>query len=218
MKLIRYTDLPALPWKNGLGIRRDIAHGRYQSGDLDTTWLVSISDLNENTLFSTYPGTVRWFLPISKGWITLNFDLDGVAMPVELSDDSPTHQFSGDSLVHCILRDGPMKALNVMVSSDDLILETSKSRVLETTQITLSSNQEGSVSFLIVIDGVCRVRSDTWSGPVATLNSLVNDSGQDETFEISPFGAAEIVIATINRQGKLIDSEDTESPEILARA
>jgi environmental stress-induced protein Ves len=218
MKLIRYTDLPALPWKNGLGIRRDIAQGRYQSGDLDTTWLVSIADLNENTLFSTYPGTMRWFLPISTGWVTLNFDLDGVAMPVELSHDSPTHQFSGDSSVHCILRDGPMKALNVMVSSDDVVLDTSKSRILETTQVTLPSNQDGSVSILIVIDGVCRVRSDTWSGPVATLNSLVNDSGQNETFEISSFGAAEIVIATISRKCKLIDSEDTKSQEILARA
>jgi environmental stress-induced protein Ves len=216
MKLIRYSDLAVLPWKNGLGIRRDIAQGRFQAANADSTWLVSIADLNENTLFSTYPGTSRWFLPISNGWITLNFDLDGIVMPVELSDDSPAHKFAGDATVHCLLHDGPMKALNVMVHGDDVMVETSKTKIAGTQQISLPSNQDGSVSFLTVIGGVCRVKSDAWSGPVATWNSLVNDSGQDERFEISPVDATEIVVATISRKSEEIDSEDADSQETLA--
>jgi environmental stress-induced protein Ves len=216
MKLIRYSDLSVLPWKNGLGIRRDIAQGRIQAANADSTWLVSIADLNENTLFSTYPGTSRWFLPISNGWITLNFETDGIVMPVELSEDSPAHQFSGDAAVHCLLHDGPMKALNVMVHGDDVLVETSKTKITHTQQIVLPSKQDGSVSFLTVIGGVCRVKSDTWSGPVATWNSLVNDSGQDETFEISPVDATEIVIATISCEADEMDREDLDSEETLA--
>jgi uncharacterized protein len=216
MKLIRYSDLAVLPWKNGLGVRRDIAQGRFHAADIDSTWLVSIADLNENTLFSTYPGTSRWFLPISKGWITLNFDLDGIVMPVELAEDSPAHLFSGDATVHCLLHDGPVKALNVMVHGEGVNVETTKQKIFGTQQISLPSNQAGCVSLLMVVGGVCRVKSDTWAGPVATWNSLVNDSGQDEIFEISPIEATEIVIMTIDRKANEIDSEDADSHEILA--
>jgi environmental stress-induced protein Ves len=197
MKLIRYSDLAVLPWKNGLGVRRDIAHGRFQNKDTDTSWLVSISDLSENALFSTYPGTRRWFLPITKGWLTLNFDLDGIEMPVELSDDSPVHEFSCDSQVHCLLHDGPMKALNLMASANDVAVDITKTKLTDTGSFSLPSSQDGNVSFLTVTQGVCRVTSDVWSGPVATWNSLVNDSGQSESFDVSPVQSAEIVIATI---------------------
>jgi environmental stress-induced protein Ves len=197
MKLIRYSDLSVLPWKNGLGVRRDIAHGRYQIGDIDTSWLVSISDLKENAVFSIYPGTRRWFLPITPGWVTLNFDLEGIVMPVELSDDSPAHEFSGDATVHCLLHDGPMKALNVMANTGDVAVRITKTKLTDKGIFSLPSNREGNISFLTVTAGVCRVNSDAWSGPVATWNSLVNDSGQSESFEVSPVQSAEIVIATI---------------------
>jgi environmental stress-induced protein Ves len=197
MKLIRYSDLEVLPWKNGAGIRRDVMQGRYQAEGIDTTWLVSIADLNENAAFSIYPGISRWLTPISKGWMTLSFDDDGINMPVELTEDSPAHNFSGESSVHCILHDGPMKALNVMTSGDDAWVQMTKMRLLESSWITLPSSQDGDVSLLTVTRGVCRVQSDAWSGPVATLNSLVNDTGQDETFEIKPVDSAEVVIATI---------------------
>jgi uncharacterized protein len=197
MKLIRYSDLAVLPWKNGAGIRRDVMQGRYQADDIDTTWLVSIADLNENAAFSIYPGISRWLTPISKGWMTLNFDDNGITMPVELTDESPAHNFSGESSVHCVLHDGPMKALNVMTSGDDAIVEMTKLQLTDSSWITLPSSQDGDVSLLTVIRGVCRVKSDTWSGPVATLNSLANDTGQDEKFEINPVDTAEVVIATI---------------------
>jgi environmental stress-induced protein Ves len=206
MKLIRYSDLSVLPWKNGAGIRRDIAQGRYHTDEIDSTWLVSIADLNENAAFSSYPQTSRWIMPISKGWLTLNFDMDGVALPVELTGDSPAHHFAGDSSVHCFLHDGPMKALNIMTSGDETIVEVVRTRITETTWITLDSNQAGNVSLMLVTKGVCRVKSDAWSGPVATLNSLVNDSGRSETFEINPMDASEIIVTRIRlkmRQAEL---------------
>jgi environmental stress-induced protein Ves len=201
MKLIRYSDLSVLAWKNGLGVRRDIAHGRYQTDDIDTSWLVSISDLNENALFSIYPGTRRWFLPITKGWVTLNFDIGGIIMPVEMSEDSPAHEFSGDATVHCLLHDGPMKALNVMANADDVVVKITKTKLSDKGIFSLSSSPNGNISILTVTSGVCRVNSDAWSGPVATWNSLVNDSGQSESFEVSPVQSAEIVITTIKLIG-----------------
>jgi environmental stress-induced protein Ves len=209
MKLIRYSDLIVAPWKNGLGIRRDLARGCYQDDNFDTNWLVSIADVNESTQLSTCPGISRWFMPITKGWVTLTVDLDGISIPVELTEDSPAHRFTGDATVHCLLRDGPMKTLNIGVEGKNSVVEISKIPIQAATQITLPSNENGKFSFLTVINGNCKVKGDSWSGSVAIWNSLMNESGQSESFEISPTEATELVIATI----KLKTNEPT-----LARA
>jgi environmental stress-induced protein Ves len=198
MKLIRYSDLAVLPWKNGAGIRRDLAKGNVTLKDShDVNWLASISDLNEDVQFSSYPGMIRWFLPISKGWLTLNIERHGSLLPVELSEISPAHQFQGEEKVFCALHDGPMKALNIFSNSDQSVASFKSMSIIDTTWLTLRSNGPHEVSFLLVTNGVCRVSSDAWSGPVVKLNSLLNDSGEDETFEISPVEASEIVVVTI---------------------
>jgi environmental stress-induced protein Ves len=198
MKLIRYSDLAVLPWRNSAGIRRDLAKGSITLDDgVEVSWLASIADLNDDVHFSSYPGVTRWFLPISKGWLTLNLERDGNHLPVELSEISPAHQFSGEVKAHCQLHDGPMKALNIMSNSDKSTVVFKRMAIIDTTWLTLKSNGPHEVSFLLVTRGVCRVSSDAWSGPVVKLNSLVNDSGSDETFEISPVEASEIVVTTI---------------------
>jgi environmental stress-induced protein Ves len=186
-----------MPWKNGAGIRRDVVHSKHQNTSSGGGWLISIADLNENAQFSNYPDVTRWFLPISRGRVTLVFDDDGTQLPVELTETSPAHQFSGSSNVRCVLHDGPMKALNVMTHGGTAAVNLERLRLQSSTWLTLPASQEGEASFLIVTDGVCRVKSDVWSGPVAKLNSLVNDSGQPETFELNPLESTEIVIVKI---------------------
>jgi environmental stress-induced protein Ves len=197
MRFIRYSDLTVMPWKNGAGIRRDVVHSKHQNTSSGGGWLISIADLNENAQFSNYPDVTRWFLPISRGRVTLVFDDDGTQLPVELTETSPAHQFSGSSNVRCVLHDGPMKALNVMTHGGTAAVNLERLRLQSSTWLTLPASQEGEASFLIVTDGVCRVKSDVWSGPVAKLNSLVNDSGQPETFELNPLESTEIVIVKI---------------------
>jgi uncharacterized protein len=207
MKLVRYSDLNVLPWKNGAGIRRDVAQGKFQSNRTSSTkstgtlaevvWLISIADLNEDAQFSNYPEVDRWFLPISNGWLTLVFDAGGKPLPVELTETSPVHEFSGASNVRCVLHDGPMKALNVMTHGGETQVSVERLRLQSSTWVTLPSSQDREIGFLIVTNGVCRVKSDTWSGPLAKLNSLLNDTGGPETFELSPLESTEVVIVKI---------------------
>lgn len=197
MRFIRYSDLTVMPWKNGAGIRRDVVHSKHQNTGSDGGWLISIADLNENAQFSNYSGVTRWFLPISQGSVTLVFNDNGTELPVELTETSPAHEFSGSSDVRCVLHGGPLKALNVMAHGGTAGVSLERARLQSSTWLTLPSSQEGEVSFLIVTGGVCRVKSDVWSGPVAKLNSLINDSGQPETFELNPLESTEIVIVKI---------------------
>jgi uncharacterized protein len=197
MNLIRYSDLAVLPWKNGAGIRRDVAQGHAQIEGKEATWLVSIADLNEDAQFSNYPNITRWFAPITTGWITLNF-LDGEnKIPVELTEISPAHKFSGEAQVSCVLHDGPMKALNIMTSAENPDVSVQRLKLADTTWVTLPATPHGVISILFVSNGVCRVKSDTWSGPVAKFNTLINNTGVSETFEISPMDSTDILLATI---------------------
>jgi environmental stress-induced protein Ves len=200
-----------MPWKNGAGIRRDVVHSKHQNAGSEGSWLISIADLNENAQFSNYPDVTRWFLPISRGWVTLMFDAEGTPLPVEMTETSPAHEFSGASDVRCVLHDGPMKALNVMTHGSAVAVTLDRVRLQSSTWLTLPSSSDGEVSFLIVTDGVCRVKSDVWSGPVAKLNSLVNDSGKPETFELSPLESTEIVIVKIK-----LKPPETSAPHELS--
>jgi environmental stress-induced protein Ves len=191
MKLVRYSDLSVMPWKNGAGVRRDVVQAKHSIAGVDAGWLISIAQ------FSSYPDVKRWFLPISAGWVTLMFEDKGTPIPVELTEASPVHEFSGSDTVRCELHKGPMKALNVMTYGSAAKVSVERVRLHSSTWLTLGSTPDGEVGFLIVTDGVCRVKSDVWSGPVAKLNSLVNDSGKSETFEISPLDSTEVVIVKI---------------------
>jgi uncharacterized protein len=207
MKLVRYSDLSVLPWKNGAGIRRDVAQGKFKRNRnniagspevvAEVGWLISIADLNEDAQFSNYPEVDRWFLPISDGWLTLVFDADGKPLPVELTETSPVHEFSGARNVRCVLHDGPMKALNVMTHGGETQVTVDRLRLQSSTWVTLPSSQDEEIGFLIITKGVCRVKSDAWSGPLAKLNSLLNDTGAPETFELSPLESTEVVIVKI---------------------
>jgi environmental stress-induced protein Ves len=214
MKFIRYSDLAVSPWKNGLGIRRDIAEGCHQINNQPSRWLASIADVDESTQLSTCPGISRWFMPLSKGWLTLTVEADGTTMPVELTEDSPAHRFSGDASVHCFLHDGPMKTLNIGTENDETIVEISKIPVAKRTNVTLASCPEGSVSFLTVTNGVCKVESDSWSGSVAKWNSLFNDSGQTERFELIPTELTEVVITTIKINNERPEESIDESMQL----
>ncbi len=197
MKLLRYSDLEVQPWKNGAGIRRDLAHGRYKADDVDASWMMSLADISANADFSHYQGVTRWFLPITTGWITLNFQRDGIDFPVELHGESPPHKFSGEDKVNAVLHNGPIKALNLMTTDANANVDVQRITLTESQKITMPSDQHGGVSLMMVSSGVCSVTGDTWSGPVAKLNSLVNDSGKSELIEVSPYDWTEIIIATI---------------------
>jgi environmental stress-induced protein Ves len=214
MKFIRYSDLAVSPWKNGLGVRRDIAEGSHQINNQTSRWLASIADVDESAQLSTCPGISRWLMPLSKGWLTLTVEADGTTIPVELTEDSPAHRFSGDASVHCFLHDGPMKTLNIGTENDEAIVEISKIPVAKRTKVTLVSCPDGSVSFLTVTNGVCKVESDSWSGSVAKWNSLFNDSGQTERFELLPAESTEVVITTIKISNERTEESIDESMQL----
>jgi environmental stress-induced protein Ves len=59
MSILRFDDLKAVPWKNGLGVTREIAVEPVGASMDDFLWRVSIADVDTASPFSTFPGIDR---------------------------------------------------------------------------------------------------------------------------------------------------------------
>jgi environmental stress-induced protein Ves len=114
------TLLPAdgyrrAPWRNGLGVSREVARGLDPRGEDQgrTRWLVSLTTIEADCPFSDYRGHDRILTPLGEG-IALAV---GDSPPVALPRFRP-FAFSGDDAVACRLAAGPAAVINAMIARD----------------------------------------------------------------------------------------------------
>ncbi|MFJ4143297.1 HutD family protein [Pseudomonas sp. NPDC089734] len=108
-QILRATDYPRMPWKNGGGSTEEIARDAGQ--DLDGFgWRLSIADIEASGDFSVFAGYQRIISVIQGMGMTL--DVDGVISRPLLPSDP--FAFSGDSHVSCSLLDGPIRDFNLI--------------------------------------------------------------------------------------------------------
>jgi environmental stress-induced protein Ves len=186
MKIFRYSELAVMPWKNGAGVRRDLFSGEFlapQGSNIEnSTWMISLADLNQGAPFSSYPGVSRWFMPIGNGRLTLEFKVGEANHPVALNGTSEAHFFSGDDELTMLLHDGPMKALNVMTAGRRTSVSIER---LHCDKDGLFFNDEEvkreALNFLLVENGACRVSTITESHCLGALDSFTYDSKEGVT-------------------------------------
>jgi uncharacterized protein len=106
MRIVRWIDLKAVPWRNGLGITREIA--REANGDC-FAWRFSVADVAADGAFSRFDGMRRILTVVDgKGMelqhqtATLQADL---GLPVE---------FDGSLDITSRLKGGPLRDLNLI--------------------------------------------------------------------------------------------------------
>ena len=116
MRILRSVDYPALPWKNGRGVARQIAvfpaDASYESLD----WQVSRPTIERDTPFSKLAGLDRQFMLVSGKAVTLRVRnaKDGVDFEQRIERPLEPFAFRGDWDVDCALAGGPVEVLNVM--------------------------------------------------------------------------------------------------------
>ncbi len=110
-QILRAANRVATPWKNGLGVTREIAADP-PGADLDGfDWRISTASVDAGGPFSIFPRVDR-ILAVLDGRLALR--IDGRA-PVELDPDTAPLAFPGDIPVEADLLAGPVTDLNVMV-------------------------------------------------------------------------------------------------------
>jgi uncharacterized protein len=116
VRILRSADYPALPWKNGRGVARQIAVFPAGAGYATLDWQVSRPTIERDTPFSNFPGLDRQVMLVSGKGLTLRIHGADDRVDLEQRLDHPLEPFAfrGDWAVDCALTDGPVEVLNVM--------------------------------------------------------------------------------------------------------
>ena len=118
MKVIPFTDLKAVPWKNGLGITREIAVEPRGATMEDFLWRVSIADVDTASPFSRFPGIDRTIVLLEGDGFTMT--LDGVREHALTTPCLP-FSFAGEVAVEVTLAGGATRDFNLMVRRGEAV-------------------------------------------------------------------------------------------------
>ena len=110
--IIRLSDCPLQPWKNGLGRTRQIAVHPAGAGADDFVWRVSIAEVDSAAPFSRFPGIDRQIALLDGNGFTMTFDDNRVH---SLTTPFTPFAFAGEAKVAVTLVDGPTRDFNLMV-------------------------------------------------------------------------------------------------------
>lgn len=106
------AELPDLPWKNGLGLTKELVSWPPSSTMDDFDWRASIAHIANNCSFSRFPGINRVITLLTGSGIVIK-TYDG-AVCQTLDQSLKPFSFSGDLLIHVELIDGACHDFNLM--------------------------------------------------------------------------------------------------------
>lgn len=112
MPIIRLTDGPSQPWKNGLGRTREIAVHPSAADSEHFVWRVSVAEVDSGAPFSTFPGIDRHIVLLDGAGFTMTLDHDRIHA---LTTPFTPFAFAGEAQVDVALADGPTRDFNLMV-------------------------------------------------------------------------------------------------------
>lgn len=112
MTILRFDELKAVPWKNGLGVTREIAVQPAGASMDDFLWRVSIADVDTASPFSRFPGIDRTIVLLEGDGFTMT--LDGKHAHALTTPLTP-FDFPGEAHVDVTLAGGATRDFNLMV-------------------------------------------------------------------------------------------------------
>lgn len=112
MTLIPFAELKAVPWKNGLGITREIVVEPPGATMDDFLWRVSIADVDTASPFSSFPGIDRIIVLLEGDGFTMTLDSEHEHA---LTTPCAPFAFAGEAHVDVTLAGGATRDFNLMV-------------------------------------------------------------------------------------------------------
>ncbi|MEU5806039.1 HutD family protein [Streptomyces sp. NPDC047718] len=110
VRVLRAGDRPAVAWKNGGGVTREIAAWPEGAGVDDFVWRVSLAEVAADGPFSAFPGVDRT-LTLAEG---TGMDLTVGGARRVVGERFAPQDFPGDAPTDCRLLAGPVVNFNVM--------------------------------------------------------------------------------------------------------
>jgi hypothetical protein len=112
MSIIRLRDLPAVPWKNGMGRTRELAVYPAGASMDDFIWRASVAEVDSAAPFSSFEGIDRHIALLEGAGFTMTLD-DGHSHA--LTTPFAPFAFPGEAKVTIALHGGPTRDFNLML-------------------------------------------------------------------------------------------------------
>jgi uncharacterized protein len=166
IRIQRFDEHLMMPWKNGLGITREVISrpASHESGGFD--WRISLATVGASGPFSIFAGIDRTIAVLEGDGMQLT--VDGRREP-PLLVDSPPFAFSGDAEVQADCLGGETLDLNMMSRRGRFVHRMTKITVSAAQTLSVSGETVAIVfqgDALVTIDGI---RSDVGLGDVLAL-------------------------------------------------
>jgi len=184
---IRTADIPAMPWKNGGGVTREIATGPSPAPDRAWGWRVSIAEVAQDGPFSIFPETDRVIVVIDGAGMDL-VRPDGTILALEPLQPVP---FAGEEPLDGRLRGAAVRDLNVMVLRAHF---SATMDIRRGPHREAASVDRGECLVIHALAGRCSLRED--GGEVLELapsETLVHDGAGHFDLQLADGGRAAVI-------------------------
>ncbi|MBO0897543.1 HutD/Ves family protein [Arthrobacter sunyaminii] len=171
--IIRFPELPSVPWGKNNGRVKEIASG--------TGWRLSVASIDKPGAFTAFPGMDRITVPVEGELLVLT--VDGAEHGME---KFRPFRYSGDSAVEAALPTGPVTVLNTLAD------RTTTGAAVMVAELSKKNPQTlGSGQFLVLLHGSATVTAD--GGTATALEPLDTVVGADERPSVLGRGFAAVV-------------------------
>ena len=163
LRIQRFGEHLKMPWKNGLGITREVISRPASDGSGGFDWRISLATVGASGPFSVFPGIDRTIAVLEGDGMQLT--VDGRREP-PLLVDSPPFAFSGNAEVQADCLGGETLDLNVMSRRGVVVHRMTKINVSAAQTFSMSKHTVAIVfrgDAMLTIDSM---RSDVGLGDV----------------------------------------------------
>ena len=191
VRLLRACDRVATPWKNGLGLTREIAVSPAGASLDSFEWRISMASVHQGGPFSHFPGVDRW-LAVLSGRLALTV---GDLPAVEIGPGSAPVAFPGDVPVEARLLAGTVIDLNLLTGRD--LFDVCFERVAFSDPIAISGKQ--TVVILTETAGL-GVSYGGRSDRLSALDAVMLESERSGSLRLEPGSRTEIHVIRLTRK------------------
>lgn len=187
-KVLKSKDYRSMPWKNGLGVTREIAREPAMGEEFD--WRLSLAEIDADCDFSAFAGYRRALVLVTGDNLQLRFKRHGRC---SLGPSTRGTRFEGDWQTRCAVPHGRCTDLSLIVRKGStarpacIVRVPMLLRIGSTRRVALAGGLHGA---LFSLDGSVAVTESTGARPpiLRTWDTLLLPPGAQRTLTVRNLG------------------------------
>lgn len=182
VRVVRHVDLVAVPWRNGLGLTREVAREQDPRDSASFRWRVSIADVQGDAPFSSFPGVDRVAVLLDDATVGLTVD-DVLTRMTPFTAVA----FAGEAATTMHVAGDRVRLLNVMTTRT-----STRADVQVVRGRTLDVGDTTSTHLVVVLQGAGLLLLDPGQPALTTHDAVLVPGGAKISLDLSA-GIASVI-------------------------